>query len=99
MATNTVRGDAMAEARLQGRLRGTLAPEVAEEMMAGGQREQARHFHECCRVHRARTDMLAETGIVTRADAAAIWTALDEIEPGGVEGLGLSPLGDGLYLG
>ena len=82
----------------EGRLRGGLAPEVAEEMMAGHLREQARHFPVYMRVHRAHTVMLAERGIVGRADAAAILGALAEIEAAGVEGLRLDPLGDDLYL-
>ena len=64
----------------EGRLRGGLAPEVAEEMMAGHLREQARHFPVYMRVHRAHTVMLAERGIVGRADAAAILGALAAIE-------------------
>ncbi|MFN8556012.1 MAG: argininosuccinate lyase [Dehalococcoidia bacterium] len=84
--------------RIQGRLRGSMAPEVGEEMMAGYHHEQARHFPAYMRVHRAHTAMLTERGIISAADGAAILRALVELEAGGIAGLGLSLGGDDLYL-
>ncbi len=84
--------------RIQGRLHGGLAPEVGEEMGAGGQVDQARHFGSYMRVHRAHTVMLTERGIISREDGAAILRALGAIEAGGIESLGLVPGGDDLYF-
>jgi argininosuccinate lyase len=82
----------------EGRLRGGFAPEVADEVMADHQRDQARHFAEYMRVHRAHTVMLAECGIIAREDAAAILRALDAIEAGGLDALAMEPGADDLYL-